>query len=272
MACSVDLADGHCEDSVSDEPHGDHVRPDGAVVVLLHLGGGRARGRDLDAVAQVAEGFVVAGVDVELFGGHVEFDGARFAGGGAEVGGDDVVALCTPGDVVGVAEGIDLEGADVGGEEGEVLRRGSEHVPRVQIEEGHEEVEADGGAGRDDQVGEDVVAHAEVGGGLELFDHDVDGGEGRVGHYDGVGHEGGEVHLFGALGPVAHREDELHGDEEDAGVAQDVENVFAEVGFAGGIDLGVGQGAGDEVEGEVEVAEGEPGEEERDELVDELDV
>ena len=35
---------------------------------------------------------------------------------------DDVVAFGSPGDVVGVAEGVDLEGADVGREEGEVLR------------------------------------------------------------------------------------------------------------------------------------------------------
>jgi hypothetical protein len=41
---------------------------------------------------------------------------------------------------------------------------------------------------------------------------------------------------------------------------------------AEGVDGGVGEGAGDEVEGQVEVGEGEEGEEEVDELVDELDV
>ena len=43
---------------------------------------------------------------------------------------------------MGVAEGVDLQGADVGGEEGEVLRAGGEHVPGVEVEEGHEEVQA----------------------------------------------------------------------------------------------------------------------------------
>lgn len=39
-----------------------------------------------------------------------------------------------------------------------------------------------------------------------------------------------------------------------------------------GIQLGIGQRAGDKVEGEVEVGQGEEGEEELNELVDELDV
>ena len=38
-------------------------------------------------------------------------------------------------------------------------------MPRVEVEEGHEEVEADGGAGGDDEVGENVVAEVEGGGG-----------------------------------------------------------------------------------------------------------
>jgi len=96
---------------------------------------------------------------------------------------DDVVALGAPGDVVGVAEGVDLQGADVGGEEGEVLRRRGEHVPGVEVEEGHEEVQAQGGARGDDQVREDVVAEREARAGvLELRDDDVEGREGRVGH------------------------------------------------------------------------------------------
>lgn len=59
---------------------------------------------------------------------------------------------------MGIAEGVDLEGADVGGEEGEVLGGGGEHVPGVEVEEGHEEVKADGCGGGDDEIGEDVVA------------------------------------------------------------------------------------------------------------------
>ncbi len=45
---------------------------------------------------------------------------------------------------MGVTERVDLEGADVGGKEGEVLGCGGEHVPGVEVEEGHEEVEANG--------------------------------------------------------------------------------------------------------------------------------
>ncbi len=36
-------------------------------------------------------------------------------------------------------------------------------MPRVEVQEGHEEVEAKGGDGGHDHVGEDVVAHGEVG-------------------------------------------------------------------------------------------------------------
>lgn len=133
--------------------------------------------------------------------GHFELDGVAFAGdGGAEVGVDDVVAFGAPGDVVGVAEGVDLEGADVGGEEGEVLGRGGEHVPGVEVEEGHEEVETQRGACRDDEVGEDVVAKREACGGVfDLADYDVEGCEGRVGHYDGVDYHAGHKHLFGSV-------------------------------------------------------------------------
>ena len=107
---------------------------------------------------------------------------------------DDVVAFGAPRDIVGVAEGVDLQGADVGGEEGEVLCGRGEHVPGVEIEEGHEEVEADGGGGGDDEVGEDIVAHDECSEGVfELGDDDVHGAEEGVAHdnriYDHAGHE-----------------------------------------------------------------------------------
>lgn len=122
VRAAVGLGDGHGQHGVGDHPRDDHVRAHGAIVVLLLLELGDTRGGDLEAVAEIAEGFVVAGVDVQLLGGHVEFDElVAFGAGGAEVGVDDVVALGAPGDVVGVAEGVDLQGADVGGEEGEVL-------------------------------------------------------------------------------------------------------------------------------------------------------
>ena len=59
---------------------------------------------------------------------------------------------------MGVAEGVDLKGTDVGGEEEEVLRCRCEHVPGVEVEEGHEEVEPHSRGGRDHKVGEYVIA------------------------------------------------------------------------------------------------------------------
>ena len=43
---------------------------------------------------------------------------------------------------MGVAEGVDLEGADVAREEEEVLDGGGNHVPWVEVEYGRVEVEA----------------------------------------------------------------------------------------------------------------------------------
>lgn len=98
---------------------------------------------------------------------------------------DDIVTFRAPGNVVSVAEGIHLKGADVGRKEGKVLRRGGKHMPGVEVEEGHEEVDADGGAGGDDKVGEDVITEVE---GrerrFELRDDYVKGGKCVVGHDD----------------------------------------------------------------------------------------
>lgn len=122
VSAAVGFADGHGEHGVGDHPGHHHVGADGFIVVFLLLGLADGVLCYFEAVAQVAEGFVVAGVDVELFRGHFEFDGVALSGdGGAEVDVDYVVPFCAPGDVVGVAEGVDLEGADVGGKEGEVL-------------------------------------------------------------------------------------------------------------------------------------------------------
>lgn len=74
-------------------------------------------------------------------------------------------------------------------------------MPGVEVEEGHQEVEADGGGGGDDQVGEHVVAEREAGAWVaELGDDDVEGGEGGVGHYDGVDYHARHEHAFGAGG------------------------------------------------------------------------
>lgn len=39
-----------------------------------------------------------------------------------------------------VTEGVNLEGADIRGKKGKVLRRGGEHMPGVEVQKGHEEV------------------------------------------------------------------------------------------------------------------------------------
>ena len=114
---------------------------------------------------------------------------------------DDVVAFGAPRDVVGVAEGVHLQRADVGRQEGEVLRGRGEHVPGVEVEEGHKEVEPDRGNGGHDQVGEDVVAEdvsrERV---FELRDDDVEGAEEGVGHDDGVDNHAGHEHALGSAG------------------------------------------------------------------------
>lgn len=141
----VHLADGHGQHRVGDHPRHHHVRAHGAVVVFLLLALADAVLGDFQPVAEVSEGLVVPTVDIELLGGHFEFDCVTLPGhSGAEIDVDDVVTLRTPGDIVGVAEGVDLEGADVRGEQGEVLRGRGEHVPWIQVEEGHEEVKASG--------------------------------------------------------------------------------------------------------------------------------
>ena len=154
----VGLADGHGENGVGDHPGDDHVGSHGSVVILLLLSFRDAALRHFESVAEIPQGFVVAGVDIELLARHFELDGVVLARDGrSEIDVDDVVAFGTPGDVVGVAEGVYLEGADVGWEKGEILGRGGKHVPGIEVEEGHQEIETDGGAGGDDEIGEDVV-------------------------------------------------------------------------------------------------------------------
>lgn len=64
------FADGHGQDGVGDHPRDDHVSADGAVVVFLLLRVADAVFGRFEPVSEVSQGFVVARVDVELFGGH----------------------------------------------------------------------------------------------------------------------------------------------------------------------------------------------------------
>ena len=67
---AVGLADGHAEDCIADHPAHDHVGAHGAVVIFLLLGLADAVFGDFEAIAKVAQSFVVAGVDVELLRRH----------------------------------------------------------------------------------------------------------------------------------------------------------------------------------------------------------
>lgn len=72
-------------------------------------------------------------------------------------------------------------------------------MPGVEVEEGHDEVEADGGGGGDDEVGEEVVAEFEAcRWRFELEDYDVEGREGGVRHYDRVDDYTGHEHSLGS--------------------------------------------------------------------------
>ena len=78
--------------------------------------------RYFKAITEVAKSFVIPRVNIELFAWHFEFDSVVFPrNGGAKINVDDVVAFGSPGNIVGVAEGVDLESADIGWEESEVL-------------------------------------------------------------------------------------------------------------------------------------------------------
>ena len=144
-------------------------------------------------------------------------------------------------------------------------------MPGIEVEEGHEEVEADRGESGDDHVGEEVVSEIELVVSSELHRDDPERAEERVGHDDAVDDHACHVHSFRSLWTITHGQDELHHDQQDTDVSQDVEDDCADV-VSERIDSLVGERASDEVEGQVEVAKREEREEQIDELVDELDV
>ena len=105
----------------------------------------------------------------------------------------------------------------------------------------------------------------------KLAYHDINRSEGCVDHDDSVDQHAAEVQSFCSLRAVTHRQDELCADEEHTDVAQEVEYVFAHV-RSEGVDSRVSERSGDEVEGQVEVRKREEGEDQRQELIHELDV
>jgi hypothetical protein len=84
-----------------------------------------------------------------------------------------------------------------------------------------------------------------------LFVDDPDRGKGSICHDDAIDDHRTHVHLFGALGTITHGKNELYGDEEDTGIAENREEEFtAAVEW---IKFGVSQGTSNEEECQVEV-------------------
>lgn len=105
-------------------------------------------------------------------------------------------------------------------------------MPRVEVQETHEEVDTDGGTGGDDQVGEDIVSEFYLGPYIadtprEGLDDDVATAECRVCHDDAVQDHGGREHPLCALWTVTHTQDELRADQKDAEEAQSDKDAFS---------------------------------------------
>ena len=174
---SIDAArvqhDGR-EGQVAEHPGEDDGGAEPFVVVLVLFLRGDDAFRGFPFGGEGAEFGLVLGVEVCVVGGDVDVDfAAGFDVGGGQLFGF-VVALCTPGDVVGVAEGVDVEDVDVCRSEEEVLQEAGGHVPGVEEEDGGEEVEEPGGAHADDEGEEELVGEEHGEGeaaGVDLF-HD----------------------------------------------------------------------------------------------------
>ena len=128
-----------------------------------------------------------------------------------------------------VAEGVDHQDVDIGGHEEEVLAEGGEHVPGVEVEEGGDEVETEGGGNGDED-------DARAAGGEEGFhdfvcvfareaqavgegvDDEIDGVDDYVELHDAEEDEGGDVADFASFGSVSQCEDELEQNEAEVEV------------------------------------------------------
>jgi hypothetical protein len=176
------IEDNGRESKIAEHPGEDDGGAEALVVVLVLLLRGDVALGGLPFGLEGAELGLVLGVEVCVVGGDGDVDfAAGFDVGCGELFGF-VVALCAPGDVVGVAEGVDVEDVDVGGGKEEVLQEAGGHVPGVEEEDGGEEVEEPGGTHADDQ-GEEELVGEEHGEGeaafVDLFHDGFDGDEDR---------------------------------------------------------------------------------------------
>lgn len=116
MGAGVCFADSHGEDGIRDEPDNDHVGSDSSVVVFVCLLFRGGRGGDFNSISQIAKRLVVAGIDVELLRWHFELNNitSTLSFGGAKISGHDVISFGSPGNIVRIAESVDLECTNIG--------------------------------------------------------------------------------------------------------------------------------------------------------------
>jgi len=141
---AVDAAgveDNGREGEVAEHPGKDDGGAETLVVVLVLLLRGDVALGSFPFGGEGAQLGLVLGVEVGVVRGDRDVD---FAAGFDVCRGQLlglVVSFRTPCDVVGVAEGVDVEDVDVCGCQKEVLYEASSHVPGIQEEDGGEEVE-----------------------------------------------------------------------------------------------------------------------------------
>ncbi len=134
-------------------------------------------------------------------------------------------------------------------------------MPWIQIEEGAEEIQSNRRRKGDGEVSKDVIPKLSIGvfGFGELAHDDVDRGEGGVDHDYTVDHHTGEIQLLRSLRSIPHTQYKLRTDQQHTNVLEEIEDVFPHI-VTEGVNLRICERAGDKIEGEVEVGQGEEGE------------
>lgn len=145
-------SNGHGKNAIREQPQRHQPRAETLIRIiqrlpLLHLWLHVRRQRPLHGAFKLAVDIRLRLVDL--------LDHSSFAvvfllrlGRGQSVG--FVRTLCAPRHIVPVAEGVDHQDVDVRGHDQEVGREGGEHVPGVEVHEGGDEIEAEGGGEGDD--------------------------------------------------------------------------------------------------------------------------
>jgi len=151
------------EDQIAQQPTIRQTRAETLITVLKILLDGAFISL-LSRCERALDHVLKARVDIALFDENF-FDDSRFALHHRCAGktGRDVAALCAPGYVVPVVEGVNHQHVDVRAHEDEVLRERVEHVPGIEIQERRQEVEAvDGDERHDDETCSAVLSVEET--------------------------------------------------------------------------------------------------------------